>query len=48
MSSGTYSVPSRLIGVEVDVRLYTDHVEVYYKGTSWRAWSGYAAPVRLA
>ena len=25
-------VPSRLIGVEVDVRLYTDHVEVYYKG----------------
>ena len=32
MSSGTYSVPSRLIGVEVDVRLYTDHAEVYYKG----------------
>ena len=32
MSSGTYSVPSRLLGVEVDVRLYTDHVEVYYKG----------------
>ena len=32
MSSGTYSVPSRLIGVEVDVRLYTDHVEMYYKG----------------
>ena len=28
----TYSVPSRLIGVMVDVRLYTDHVEVYYKG----------------
>ena len=28
----TYSVPSRLIGVEVDVRLYTDRIEVYYKG----------------
>ena len=25
-------MPSRLIGVMVDVRLYTDHVEVYYKG----------------
>ena len=25
-------VPSRLIGVKVDVRLYPDHVEVYYKG----------------
>ena len=32
VSSRTYSVPSRLIGVEVDVRLYTNHVEVYYKG----------------
>ena len=30
--NSTYSVPSRLIGMEVDVRLYTDHVEVYYKG----------------
>ena len=28
----TYSVPSRLIGMMVDVRVYTDHVEVYYKG----------------
>ena len=28
----TYSVPSRLIGVMVDVRLYTGHLEVYYKG----------------
>ena len=28
----TYSVPSRLIGMEVDVRLYADHIEVYYKG----------------
>jgi len=28
----TYSVPSRLIGAMVDVRVYTDHVEVYYKG----------------
>ena len=32
VSRRTYSVPSRLIGVEVDVRLYTDHIEVYYKG----------------
>ena len=32
VDSRTYSVPSRLIGVTVDVRLYTDHVEVYYKG----------------
>ena len=32
MDSRTYSVPSRLIGVEVDVRVYTDEVEVYYKG----------------
>ena len=32
VSRRTYSVPSRLIGMEVDVRLYTDHVEVYYKG----------------
>ena len=27
-----YSVPSRLTGVMVDVRVYTDHIEVYYKG----------------
>ena len=27
----TYSVPSRLIGVVVDVRLYSDRIEVYYK-----------------
>jgi hypothetical protein len=32
VDSRTYSVPSRLIGVMVDVRVYTDHVEVYYKG----------------
>ena len=32
VNSRTYSVPSRLIGVTVDVRLYPDHVEVYYKG----------------
>ena len=32
VNSRTYSVPSRLIGVTVDVRLYADHVEVYYKG----------------
>ena len=32
VNSRTYSVPSRLIGVTVDVRLYPDHVEVYYRG----------------
>ena len=32
VNSRTYSVPSRLIGVMVDVRLYPEHVEVYYKG----------------
>ena len=32
MDSRTYSVPSRLIGVEVEVRLYPEHVDVYYKG----------------
>ena len=29
----TYTVPSRLIGKEVQVRLYAEHLEVYYKGT---------------
>ena len=28
----TYTVPSRLIGKEVQIRLYADCVEVYYKG----------------
>ena len=28
----TYTVPSRLIGKEVQVRLYADYLEVYYKG----------------
>ena len=28
----TYTVPSRLIGKEVRIRLYADSVEVYYKG----------------
>ena len=28
----TYTVPSRLIGQEVQVRLYAEHLEVYYKG----------------
>ena len=28
----SYSVPSRLIGKEVQIRLYSDRVEVYYKG----------------
>ena len=32
VSRRTYSVPSCLIGMEVDVRLYNDHIEVYYKG----------------
>ena len=32
VSNRTYSVPSRLIGKVVDVRLYADHIEVYYKG----------------
>ena len=27
----SYSVPSRLIGKEVQIRLYADWVEVYYK-----------------
>ena len=32
VANRTYSVPSRLIGMVVDVRLYADHIEVYYKG----------------
>ena len=32
VANRTYSVPSRLIGVVVDVRLYADHIEVCYKG----------------
>ena len=28
----SYSVPSRLIGKVVQIRLYSDHLEVYYKG----------------
>ena len=28
----SYSVPSRLIGKEVQIRLYADWAEVYYKG----------------
>ncbi|TGG87668.1 MAG: IS21 family transposase [Aphanocapsa feldmannii 288cV] len=32
VANRTYSVPSRLIGMEVDVRLYADHIEVHYKG----------------
>ena len=31
VSNRTYSVPSRLIGIEVDIRVYSDHIEVYYK-----------------
>ena len=29
----TYTVPSRLIGKDVQIRLYAEHLEVYYKGT---------------
>ena len=32
VANRTYSVPSRLIGVVVDVRLYADHIKVCYKG----------------
>ncbi len=32
VANRTYSVPARLRGMEVEVRLYVDHVEVYYKG----------------
>ncbi|MCY4653543.1 MAG: IS21 family transposase [Dehalococcoidia bacterium] len=31
VANRTYSVPSRLIGMEVNVRLYADRIEVYYK-----------------
>ena len=30
--SRTYTVPPRLIGSKVEVRLYADHLDVYYKG----------------
>lgn len=32
VANRTYTVPARLRGMEVEVRLYVDHVEVYYKG----------------
>ena len=32
VANRTYSVPSRLIGMEVDARLYADSIEIYYKG----------------
>jgi len=32
VASRSYTVPSRLIGMEVEVRQYADQVEVYYKG----------------
>ena len=32
VSNHTYAVPSRLIGMEVEVRQYADHLEVCYKG----------------
>ena len=43
VDSRTYSVPSRLIGVMVGVRLYPDHVEVYYKGHLVESGSGSCA-----
>ena len=39
----SYSVPSRLIGKEVQIRLYADWVEVYYKGHLVERWSGCVA-----
>ena len=32
VSNRTYTVPSRLIGQKVEVRLYADHLDVFYKG----------------
>ena len=32
VANRTYTVPSRLIGMEVEVRQYANHLEVYYKG----------------
>ena len=32
VANRTYTVPSRLRGMEVEVRLYVDHVKIYYKG----------------
>ena len=37
VANRTYTVPSRLIGMEVEVRQYADHLEVYYKGSPGRA-----------
>ena len=33
VANHSYTVPSRLIGVEVEIRQYADHLEVYYKGS---------------
>ena len=44
----TYTVPFRLIGKEVQIRLYAEHLEVYYKGASWNEWKGCGASGRLA
>ena len=46
VANRTYSVPSRLIGMVVDVRLYADHIECTTRTTSSRAWSGYTAQAR--
>jgi len=36
-----YSVPSRLIGEQVEARLYMDHIEVWYGQKRWSSCSGY-------
>ena len=44
VSNHTYTVPSRLIGMEVEVRQYADHLEVYYKGRWSSVWIECTAP----
>ena len=48
VDSRTYSVPSRLIGVMVDVRQAATTLRCTTRGTWWRAWSGYAVRARHA
>ena len=38
VANRTYTVPSRLIGMEVEVRQYADHLEVYYKAVRSSGW----------
>ena len=44
----TYTVPSRLIGKEVHIRLYAGHLEVYYKDHLGNGWNGSEASGRPA